>query len=393
MFDNINKSKIAFETYVELKNKTMTKSYTERFKWIDKFLYWFSWFGNGVSIFLAYFFIQALFFSSFMDVKDSVFITGGIIIFLTMFELLKRYVFGMFSVEAIKNKFNIFKVNMISFLLGVFLIVGGSFYLSLNGAKKFVDNNPIIIAQAETNITTKSDSLNTFYFVNYIKPLMDDNKILTDQNTEFNAQNTDLAEQSKRATYTYKKKYTDLIDANNKKISDNNTKIESNKLSITKYEDRRDKEVETSTNKYTNSSTKALSDNKSNIISFIILSFFIELIIMLGIYYDKYYDYKIIEEYEKTVIETPEFKKWSKFNFLLSLIYTKTKEIGAQIPTTNSLIELSDVGGSKIDKAALDKFIKIIYYLEIVKLEGNKRVLNMIEEDGIKKLREYFGIN
>lgn len=392
MFDNINKSKIAFETYVELKNKTLTKSYTERFKWIDRFLYWFSWFGNAVSIFLAYFFINALFFSSFMDVKDSVFITAGIIIFLTMFELLKRYVFGMFSVEAIKSKFNIFKSNMISFLLGVFLLVGGSFYLSLNGAKKFVDNNPIIIAQAETNITVKSDSLNTFYFVNYIKPLMEDNKILTDQNTEYSNQNNDLSQQARQASSAYKKKYTDLIDANNKKIIDNNTKIESNKTSITKYEDRRDKEVELSKTKYTDKSSKALSDNKSNIISFIILSFFIELIIVLGIYYDKYYDYKIIEEYEKTVIETPEFKKWSKFNFLLGLIYSRTKEIGAPIPTTSSIIELSDVGGSKIDKVSLDKFIKIIYYLEIVKLEGNRRVLNMVEEDGIKKLRDYFGI-
>ena len=88
MFDNVNKSKIAFEDYIKLKTESLTKSYTEKFKWVDKFLYWFSWFGNGVSIFLAFFFVQAIFLSSFNDVKDSILITLGIIFFLSMFELL-----------------------------------------------------------------------------------------------------------------------------------------------------------------------------------------------------------------------------------------------------------------------------------------------------------------
>jgi hypothetical protein len=376
MFDNINKSKIEFETYLKLKNETLTKSYTERFKWVDRFLYWFAWFGNGVSIFLAFFFMQALFFSSFMDVKDSIFVTIGIVFFLTMFELLKRYVFAMFSIEAIKNKFNIFKSNMVSFILGVVFLVAGSFYLSLNGAKKFVDNRQVFKTQTETTINTRTDSLNNFYFVNYIKPLMDDNKILTDQNTDYSQQ----ASQT-----TLKTKFLNQIDANNKKI-------ESNKTQIAQYETRRDNEVKKVSDTQSTKLSETLASNKSNIIAFIILSTLVELIIMLGIYYDKFYDYKIIEEYEKTIIDTPGFKKWYKFNFLLKLIYSKTKEIGAQIPSTNGIIELSDVGGSKIDKSTLDKFIKIIYYLEIVKLEGNRRVLNMSEEDGLKKLRDYFEI-
>ena len=95
MFEDINKSKLAFEKYIELKKKTLIKSYTERFKWIDKSLYWFSWFGNGVSIFLAFFFMQSLFLSSFNGMKDSIVVTLGIVFFLTMFELLKRYVFAI----------------------------------------------------------------------------------------------------------------------------------------------------------------------------------------------------------------------------------------------------------------------------------------------------------
>lgn len=377
MFEDINKSKLSFDKYVDLKSKTIVKSYTERFKWIDKFLYWFSWFGNGVSVFLAFFFIQALFLSSFNDVKNSIFITLGIIFFLTMFELLKRYVIGMFSLEAIKTKLNIFKSNMFSFIIAVLILLGGSAYLSLNGAKRFVDNRQIFTEQTETNIESTMDSINSFYFNEYIKPLMDDNKTMTQQNTDY-------AEQA--AITNYKTRYTNLINANNKKI-------ENNRDLISQYEERRDAEIEEFKSKETEKLTNILDTNKSNIISFILISALIELIIMIGIYYDKFYDYKIMLEYEETVVNTPEFKKWYKFNYILELIYAKTKDIGEHIPTTNSLMELSEINGARLDKSTLDKFIKILYYLEIVKLEGNRRVLNMVEEDGLEKLRNYFNIN
>lgn len=376
MFDNINKSKIKFEKYIELKTKTLSKSYTENFKWVDKFLYWFSWFGNGVSIFLAFFFIQALFNSSFADVKDSIFITIGIVFFLSIFELLKRYVFELFSVEFIKNKFSIFRTNMISFIVGVLILVVGSFYFSLNGAMKFVDNNQVFKSKMESNITVKTDSINTFYLNQYIKPLMNDNKILMDQNTDYSNQ---------ASKTTYKTKFTELI-------TDNNKKIESNKSSIERYEQRRDKDISLISDYQNDKLSETLDINSSNIISFIILSSLVELIIMFGIYYDKFYDYKILEEYEKTVISTPEFKNWYEYNNLLKLIYSKSKFVGDQLPSSNALIELNNIKGVKISKSSLDKFIKILYHIEIVKLQGNRRVLNMVESDGLNKLKSYFDI-
>jgi len=377
MFDNINKSDISFEKYVELKTDSLTESYVKRFKWIDKFLYWFSWFGNGVSVFLAFFFIQSLFFSSFMEVGNSVFVTLGIIFFLTMFELLKRYIFGMFSKEYIKSKFHVFRKNMIGFIAGVLILVCGSFYFTLNGAMKFTDNKATFTEKTETTISAQTDSLNTFYFSHYIKPLMDDNKILTDQNTSYTQQVTQA---------TYKTKYMGLIEANNKKI-------ESNKTQIANYEKRRDDEIAKLNDTQNKKLNESLDTNKSNVIAFLILSTLIEFIIMLGVYFDKFYRFKVTEEYEKTVVETPEFKNWYKFNEMLRVIYARVKEVGDPIPTSAELTDLFDVGGSKIDKKSFDKFIKLLYYLDIVKLDGRRRVLNMKEENGIKKLRNYFNIN
>jgi hypothetical protein len=380
MFDNINKSKIAFEDYIKLKEESLTKSYTEKFKWVDKFLYWFSWFGNGVSIFLAFFFVQAIFLSSFNDVKDSILITLGIIFFLTMFELLKRYVIAIFSTEVIKNKFKVLKWNMMGFIFGVLLLAGGSAYLSLSGAMKFVNNEQVFKEQTETTITSVADSLTRVY-EDKKKPYVLDNEQLR---TITNNLRGKLAE-TPVGYVTIRKQYQENIDKND-------INIKSNQSEITRL----DNELNTKIADYKSSEGTKLGEmstqNKSNMLAFIIISAFIEIIILLGIYYDKYYDFKIVEEYEKTIIETPGFKKWYKYNYLLGLIYSRTKEVGEAIPSSNAILEMAEVGGNKLDKATLDKFIKILYFLEIVKLEGNKRILNMTEEEGIKKLRYYFDI-
>lgn len=367
MFEDINKSKLAFEKYIELKKKTLIKSYTERFKWIDKSLYWFSWFGNGVSIFLAFFFMQSLFLSSFNGMKDSIVVTLGIVFFLTMFELLKRYVFAIFSVEAIKNKFHIFKSHMFTFLIGVIFLLSASFYLSLNGAREFIDNSKTFTQQTELNINVKVDSINTFYFTEYIKPLMEDNKLLNKQNSESSKWDS-------------------------KGRSENNIKIKDNNDRIKEYEVRRDADINEFKTHQTSKLSENIDENKYNMISFILLSTIIELIIMLGIYYDKYYNHRMVLEYEETVINTPEFKKWHKYNFILDIIYTKSKNNGDVVPSVTSIMELVESAGTKITKPELDKIFKILYYLEIVKLEGNRRFINLSEEEGKKSLRNYFNI-
>ena len=79
--------------------------------------------------------------------------------------------------------------------------------------------------------------------------------------------------------------------------------------------------------------------------------------------------------------------------FIELLIYNKSKNVGDQVPSVNNIIELSESGGVKITKPELDKIFKILYYLEIVKLEGNRRFINISEEEGKKTLRNYFNIS
>lgn len=376
LFDNINKSKISFDDYIKLKTKTLTKSYTEKFKWVNRFLFSFSWFGNAVSIFLAFFFIQYLFLSSFIGVKDSIIITFGIIFFLSLFELLKRYVFGLFSAEFIKNKYTIFRTNMITFIIGVLVLISGSFYFSLNGAMRFVDNRQLFIEETQTDLTARIDSINMFYLDEYIRPLMNENRTLTQQNEEYR-------EEAARTSFITR--YTNLIEANNRII-------ESNRNMITEYENRRDREISELREARVGTLTETLIRNRSNIIAFIIISSIIEIIIMIGVYYNKFYNYKKIEEYEETILSTTQFKNWYTFNQMLEIIYSKVDQVGEKIPSTNALYELSEITGNRINKKTMESFIKTLYYLNIVKLEGNRRVLNISKESGLARLKSHFDI-
>jgi flagellar basal body-associated protein FliL len=380
MFDNINKSKMSFEKYKEIKQKTVVQNYTERFKWVDRFLYTFSWFGNGVSIFLAFFFLQSLFFASFSSIGQSIWITLGIIFFLTMFELLKRYVFGMFSMESIKQKFNIFRGNMITFILGTTILIVGSFYFSLNGAKEFVDNQIFFETQTQKVMTSKVDSLNNVF--------EKQKEIYVKENASLRVVNDTLRNKLSTTPVTYRsirKEYQDNINNNMDIINSNQNRIDD-------IEQRKKTAVEElKITEETTLSTK-LSENKKNKITFIIISSIIELIIMMGIYYDKFYGWKSIKEYEESVISTPEFKQWYKYNYLLELILNSTKDIGEKIPSTDNLIDLAKIGKNTITKGDFDKFIKLLYYLEILTRDGNRRILNSTPEEAKMTLRHYFDI-
>jgi len=271
-------------------------------------------------------------------------------------------------------------MNMVGFIFGVLLLAGGSAYLSLSGAKKFVNNEQIFKVQTENVITTSIDSLTKVY-EDKKRPYVTDNEQLR---TITNSLRQKLAETGVNYV-TVRKQYQENIDKND-------VNIKSNQVEITRLDNELNTKIAQFQNTQENKLSESLTTNKSNTLAFIIISLFIEIIILLGIYYDKYYDFKIVEEYEKTIIETPGFKKWFKYNYLLGLIYGRTKEVGESIPSSNSILEMAEVGGNKLDKATLDKFIKVLYFLEIVKLDGNKRILNMTEEEGIKKLRYYFDI-
>lgn len=381
MNNKFNKSNISYEKYLSMKSKLLVKSFSEKFKWVDKFLYIFSWFGNVVSIFLSFFFLQTIFYTSFKDVSQSIIITISIILFLALFELLKRYILGLFSIEIIKNNFRIFKKGMIAYIISVFILLFGSFYLSLSGAKDFIDNTKVFKTETKNVVSNKEDSITNIYKTK-ISSFITENDNLRNINTSLR---TKLSETNADAT-KLRNGYQKNIDKNIETINSNQSKIDE----VEKELKSEITQLKTSEEENLNN---ALNDNKSNMIAFIIISALIELIIIIGIYYDKFYDFKTIEEYEKTVIETTNFRTWYLYNDILEIIYSSSKGVGQRIPTTDDMLGILKISNINITKPEFDKLIKVLYNLEIVYLEGKRRILNKSEEEGITLLKNYFKIN
>lgn len=380
MINSFNKSKISYEKYLHMKSKLLVKSYSEKFNWIDKFLYIFSWFGNAVSIFLAFFFLQTIFYASFKDVSDSIIVIFGIIFFLTLFELLKRYVIGLFSVEVIKNNLKIFKKGMGTYIISVLFLLSGSFYLTLSGAKDFIDNTKTFTSETKTYVSSKVDSISNIYNFK-IETFNTENVNLRNINTSLR---TKLSETTMEAT-ALRNGYQRNIDKNTEIIKSNQDKID-------QIENEKKAEIESLKSTEEANLNTILSNNKSNIIAFIIISTLIELIIVIGIYYHKFYDFKTIEEYEKTVIETTNFKTWLIYNNILEIIYSYSKGVGQKIPTTDDILDMCKINNISISKTEFDRFIKILYTLDVLYLDGKRRILNKSEEDGFILLKNHFKI-
>lgn len=365
---------INHDEYLKLKEETVEQSYKDTHKITDRGLYVFSWFGNAVSIFLAYFFVESLFNSAFVEISGNIVLPIMIVFFLSMFELLKRKVFEIYSKNIIRSNFMVFTKNMLSYNFIVLLLVGGSFYLSLSGAQKFMNQGDVIVKNTETNINSKVDSINTYYFNTYISPMIEENKIL-------NAQNNDFLQASQKM---YASKYTSLIEQNNNKIS-------SNKSTIEKYELERDKkisEIKISENKKL---SEKQSQNSSNILIFIMVSVVIELVILIGIYFDKYYTYRIVKEYEQNIMDTPTRKRWKVYDEIAEVAF-EGLSAGDALPSANDIKDIIIANGVNASPKDLDNFFKMMNYLKIIERKGNKRILNMTSSKIRETLKVYYKI-
>ena len=373
----MTKSNISYDKYLKNKDKFSEKSYAEKFSLLNNILYSLSWVGNILSILLSVFYIQKLFYSSFSDISENVFVTIIIVVCLIMFELLKRNTFDLFSIETIKNKFNIFKKEMILISLGTLFIVSSSFFLSLSGAREFMDKHKTFELATKSIISSKKDSI-----INLFETKK--NEYIT-ENTKLKKYNDDLRIKLNTATTADINKFQRIVDKNNETIANNNKEVQL--LDKSKTDD-----INSLKDEESGTLESSITENKANIIVFVCISFIVELFILMGILHYDYYNNRINEEYEETIINTPEFKTWFKYNSLLELIYSLCTDIGEVIPIGDRMMELAEVNKINISRPEFEKFVKVLYSLDILIKEGKSRLLNKKEKDGLLLLKNNFKI-
>jgi hypothetical protein len=372
-------NQVSHDFYQRLKEKSQKKPYAVRFKMIRAILWISSFFGNIASIFFAFFFFISLFTSSFINI-DGLGVQVGIVIFLAIFEILKRYVFTLFSEQYLDIGKGLFNKQMASFIISTSLLIGFSFFFSMNGAQKFMNKESVIFETRQTNISETADSMNTYHLETFINPLSEQNKQLMEEKSSI---------LEDRRDYIRRGWNTANFDQQIERIDN---RIDSNMIRIQRYEIRKNEEISSFREQYLEKYEQQKSENEWNIIWFLLISATIEFLILIGIYYNKYYQNASIKEYEKLVMSSPNFKKWDKCKNILEMIYETGINVEEQISSTNEIIELVAFNELNISKTEIENAFKIFGHLNIYQRIGNKRILKMEEEDAFVALKKHFKI-
>ena len=320
------------DKFFKLKNDLETFNFEKNFNSLSKTLYYFSFLGNIFLILFSYFFIK--------NVTDSIphlflgqdlFFSIFIILFMTGYELFKRFSFEQLALSILRNRIVTFN-NVIGFLV-CGTLVAGSFYLSLNGAHRLIDTSEIISVKADSTLSNKTDSIAKYY----------------DKEIQF-YRNQPSARKSDRI-------YRDSIV---------------NVLSVQK--EQKINELESKVTKKTEVQSSALKENNT---AFALMVVFLELIILIGVAFSSYYTWTSYDEM-KILLTTPKFRQLEINLRLLKLYYQngRKKEQDPVLPKTK-LIALASTSKILCNQTDISNFIVLCSELEIITGNRRKKTYNM----------------
>jgi len=317
--DKFNKLRLKLEVF-KLEQNYMT---------LDRILYYFSFLGNVFLIYFGYFFVKSVTNSipplfPFQEIFFTIFIA----LFLTGYELTKRFTLEQFFTGILQVK----KLTGQIFIGGMIccFLIAGSFYLSIKGAHRLVDNSETITAGVDSTSNQKIDSIAKYY-----------DKEITYYRSQPGSRKTDRI-------------YKDSIV---------------NALQQTK--DAKIQQLETKTQTKANT---AMDKNMENSTAFLFITVFLELIVLIGVGFDAFYTLGSYEETKK-LLQTPKFKQLDLNLKLLKLYYQNGKKaVGDQTLSFSkfqSLVQTQKIDCSQKD---LRSFVVLCQELDVIKeFRGRKK--------------------
>jgi hypothetical protein len=317
--DKFNKLKLKLEVF-KLEQNYMT---------LDRILYYFSFLGNIFLIYFGYFFVKSVTNSiPALFPFQEVFFTVFVALFLTGYELTKRFTLEQFFTTLMQIK----RVTGGVFIAGMIcsFLIAGSFYLSIKGAHRLVDNSETIAMAVDSTTALKQDSIAKYY-----------DKEITYYRSQPGSRKVDRV-------------YKDSIV---------------NALQQTK--DAKIQQLETKTQTKANT---AMDKNMENSTAFLFITIFLELIVLIGVGFDAFYTLGSYEETKK-LLQTPKFKQLELNLRLLKLYYQNGKKaVGDQtLPFSKfqSLVQTQKIDCSQRD---LKSFVILCQELDVIKeFRGRKK--------------------
>jgi len=351
--------------YDKLREKIKTKDFEGNNQGLDKWLYAFSFVGNISAIFFAYFLV----YPSLLKAITLNFLTGFwgtaiaflfTIVFLSIFEITKRYFIKNFSNDYLDNKKKVNAQILGWFALSLSIVVL-SFYLSITGSKNLATTSLHKNVVAETEVSSKTDSLTQIYNAR--------KKIYENDNEALRKVNNDLRNTLVQTPINYmsaRKDYQSSIDKNTKIIIDNQVEI----TKIITEENIKINELRQGLN--TQRSGNQTEDVK-NIFLFIVIVIFNEVLIIGGIYFREFFEHKLFElnhqRFEKI------YQKKDRYRILTTFIYKKGNvTIGDAVISGLSLKKI--VGeNTNLSNKFVDEYLSDMDNIGIFNVVGKRRYI------------------
>lgn len=354
-----------FTTFKSIEKKVKRESFYTSYFTLDKILYILSFFGNIASVFLASFFFTKLFSEILTDISSPILILVVTIMLLIALELLKRNIFHKFSKEIIRYK-TIFSAETFSLSIFSILIISMSFYASLRGAREFSSKNEIITQTTSVKVDNYKDSMKIIYDSKIAKIEIENTR--ADKRIEIQDALT-ISAVSQRDKRRIDREINNIRkdkDKNDAKIKE--LKIEYDNI-ISKYE-------KTHISKASNEITK----NESNSVVFIILSTIIELIILIGIFFNISYNFISYNTMRDIIMSKGSYKTWLLYNELLDYMYSNN------VDSIDKLVVLCNFNNIDISENQIKDFLELLDNLGIYVHSEFK----VKKKEAEVKLNEYF---
>lgn len=310
---------------------------------LDRILYYFSFLGNIFLIYFGYFFVKSITetIPTLFPFQDT-FFTLFVALFLTGYELTKRFALEQLSISILQIKK--FTTSIAIGSLVCLGLIAGSFYLSVKGAHRLVDNTEAVETAVEGTTTQRADSIAKYYDkeISYYR--------------------------SQPARTRTDRQYRDSIVASLQQTKD--TKL---------------RDIETKSQQ--KADTK-LATTQENSTAFFYITIFLELLILVGVGFNAFYTIGSYDETKK-LLQTPKFKQLELNLKLLKLYYQNGKKTtGDPTLSYNKFQSLVQTQGIYCSQKDLKSFITLCQELEIVRDYKARRKEVTMSYDQAKSLIE-----
>lgn len=369
------------DDYYKLEKNISNYSFKDSYRNINYILLVLSILGHLTSIFLSNFLIVKVFSSI---IQSAILVNVISVILLTGLELLKRDFFMKFSFQHLKSKS--LSKEVIPLAIISFLIVSMSFYASIRGAKEFSSKSDQIEESKIETVDNFKDSLN-FIYNSKIEEIEKEIKLQKSKIEDKDSEQTSIAS-IERPNSHQRNRMKDL----KQEKSDIKIYLDDleEKLQSTKTE--KDSEISDYKIDISEKTDKEKNENTSNSLFFIIVSSIIELVILLGVYFNNFYKFKSYSDFKEKIESNSRFQKWVLYNKVIDILYGKDKSIGDKLPSSKSIIDVLKAHGIKMTQKEILDFLKIISSLGAIKTMGSYRVIQKNKDSSISDLRSYFDI-